>query len=192
MVKYRYLAPVVNRKHKSAHRHQRHKTDCLYRNRFAARVGAGDNYRVKIRAETDIDRHNFAFVDQRVSCTPKLDYALVVQLRNARSHRIGQLSLCKNEVQFDRTFIAALDRICKAADIRRKLGKNSVDLVLLLVFEELYLVIRLNNRHRLNENRCAARRGVMHKTRHFSPVFIPDRDNISAVSHGYNIILKIF
>ena len=192
MVKYGYPAPVINGKHKSAHRHQRHKTDRLYRNRFAARVGAGDNYRVKIRAETDIDRHDLVFVYQRVSCTPKLDYALVIQLRNACPHRIGKLSLCKNEVQLDRTFIAAFDRICEAADIRRKLGKNPVDLVLLLVFEELYLVIRLNDRHRLDKNRCAARRGVMHKTRHFSPVFIPDRDNISAVSHGYNIILKIF
>ena len=69
MVKDRYSASVVNREHESAHRHQRHKTDRLYRNGFTARVRTGYNYRIKVRAETDINRHNFIFVNQRMSCT---------------------------------------------------------------------------------------------------------------------------
>ena len=109
MVKDRYPASVVNREHKAAHCHQRHKTDGLYRNGFAARIRARDNYCIKIRAETDIDRHNLVLVNKRMSCTSQLYYALVIKLRDARPHCIGKLSLCENKIQLNRTFVAILD-----------------------------------------------------------------------------------
>ena len=125
-------------------------------------------------------------------CTAQFDYPLIVYLRNARPHCVGKLCLCKDKIELNRTFVATLYRICEAADICGKLGEDAVNLVLLLVFQELDLIVSLDNRHRLDENGRSARRGVMDKSGNLGAVFVPYGDNITSVSHCNNIILKIF
>ena len=54
------------------------------------------------------------------------------------------------------------------------------------------LVIRLDNRHRLNEEGCTRGGGIVDKTLDFGAVFRLYGDNVSAVTHGNDIFLQIF
>ena len=72
-------ASVARRNHKSAHRHEREKTDSLYRDGLAARVRTGYNERVKVRAEPYINGDYFVFVNERMAGGAQLYLAVGVE-----------------------------------------------------------------------------------------------------------------
>ena len=78
-IEYGEPAPVARRNHKSAHRHEREKTDCLYRDGLSARIRAGYNERVKVRAEPYINGDYFVFVNERMAGGAQLYLAVGVE-----------------------------------------------------------------------------------------------------------------
>ena len=76
---YGKSASVARRNHKSAHRHEREKTDSLYRDGLAARVRTGYNERVKVRAEPYINGDYFVFVNERMAGGAQLYLAVGVE-----------------------------------------------------------------------------------------------------------------
>ena len=78
-VEYGEPAPVACGNHKSAHRHEREKTDSLYRDGLAARVRTGYNKRVKVRAEPYINGDYFVFVNERMAGGAQLNLAVGVE-----------------------------------------------------------------------------------------------------------------
>ena len=76
---YGKSASVACGNHKSAHRHEREKTDSLYRDGLSARVRAGYNKRVKVRTESYINRDYFVFVNERMSGGAQLYLAVGVE-----------------------------------------------------------------------------------------------------------------
>lgn len=72
-------ASVACGNHEPAHRHEREKTDGLYRDGLATRVRAGYNERVKIRAEPYINGDNFIFVNERMAGGTQLYLAIGVE-----------------------------------------------------------------------------------------------------------------
>ena len=72
-------ASVARRNHKSAHRHEREKTDSLYRDGLAARVGTRYNERIEVRAEPYINGDYFVFVNERMAGGAQLNLAVGVE-----------------------------------------------------------------------------------------------------------------
>ena len=83
IVEERYDAVVGTRNEHSAHCHNRHKSDCFKRCGFAAGVWTCDHYNVVIAAEFYGNRHNFGFVQQRMTRLFDIDDAFVVQNRQS-------------------------------------------------------------------------------------------------------------
>ena len=87
---------------------------------------------------------------------------------------------------------SVFERTQQKSDQRRKGGKNTLDLVLLLGFKHAKLVVCLNDTHRLNKQSCAAGRGIVDKSRNIRSVLILYGHNESAVSLCDYCILQKF
>ena len=86
---YRQLAVVGGGYHHSAHRHKREQSDRFERYRFTARVRTRDDERVKFLAEINVDRHDLASVDKRMTRLLQVDLTLVVEQGERSLHTVG-------------------------------------------------------------------------------------------------------
>ena len=95
-----------------------------------------------------------------------------------------QLGACEDEVEGAQRLVVLADgsrALCYAC---RQLGENALDLLLLASLEYLELVVDLNDLCRLDEQRRARTRGVVHQTGYVAAVLGLDRHDETSVSLG--------
>lgn len=176
---------------KSGLSHQREESDRFHRDRLTACVRTGDNDYAVLPAEGDGYRDDLLSVEQRVSRADEADAPVAGYPRLRAVHSERQLALREDERELG--YIAVIERE-GGLDIsarRGQLREYALDLGLFLDFEHTELVVRLDDRHRLDEERRAGRGGVMDKSFHLVSVLDLDRDDIASVSHCDNVFLKI-
>ena len=120
------------------------------------------------------------------------DVPLGVDFRRYCLHLIGERSLRKNNVELHRGAVAFDDRVGKAARLGRKLCEDPFNLRFFLRLENAHLVVRFNNADRLDEYRCAARRGVVNEALNLRPVFRLYGNDKASASLGDDRLLQIF
>ncbi len=123
---------------------------------------------------------------------PQVDNTAVVEYGRHRLDLIGILRLGKYQIQLKGAFIAVFDALSKVARLDGKLIEDALYLLPLLGLQHSYLVIRLDDRHRLDKDRSAAGRGIVDETCYLAPVFVLDGDNVSAVPLCDYILLQEF
>ena len=87
---------------------------------------------------------------------PQVDNTAVVEYGRHRLDLIGILRLGKYQIQLKGAFIAVFDALSEVARLHGKLIEDALYLLPLLGLQHSYLVIRLDDRHRLDKDRSSA------------------------------------
>ena len=117
------LALLVCRDVQAGGRHQAEQPQCFERHGLTARVRTGDDQRVVVVADGDIDRHRLILVEQRVPRAQQAAAARALHEHRRRGvHLKRQLGARKDEVERDECIIILLDRIFIQRDLIRQLG----------------------------------------------------------------------
>ena len=189
LVEHRHGAAVGARDVQAALRHGREQTDGLERDGLAAGVWAGDDERVEFAAERNIDRHSGVLRQQRMARAAQLQ-VLVRQLRRDRVELVGELCLGKNEVEAHEHVKVARDVLPVRGALGRELSEDALDLRLFTCAQLPQLVVRLHGGHRLDEQRRAGGRHVVHEAGHGALVLGLDRHDIALGAHGDDRLLQ--
>ena len=189
LVEHRHGAAVGTRDVQAALRHGREQTDGLERDGLAAGVRAGDDERVKFAAERNIDRHSGVLRQQRMARAAQLQ-VLVRQLRRDRVELVGELCLGKNEVEAHEHVKVARDVLPVRGALGRELGEDALDLRLFTCAQLPQLVVCLHGGHRLDEQRRAGGRHVVHEAGHGALVLRLDRHHVALGAHGDDRLLQ--
>ena len=92
-------------------RHQAEQTERFKRHGLAARVRSGDDQRVVVRADRNVDRHGLVLVEQRMPRAQQAAAARALgQHRRGGVHLKGQLGARKDKVERDQRVIVLRDR----------------------------------------------------------------------------------
>ena len=121
-----------------------------------------------------------------------IDLAAVVHNGSARSHGVRKISLREDEIKLCEVLIAADNAVRELARVCAEVKENALDLLFLLAAENLYVVIRLHDAHRLDENRLTRGGGVVNKTGHVVAALGLDRYNVPSVALSHDCVLQIF
>ena len=192
MLKQADFRLLVRRNMQAAGSHERQQTEGFERNRLAAGVWAGDDERVVIIADGDVDRHRLVLIQQRMTRTEQLAAAAVLdQYGRTGVHVERQLGTRKDKVQRGQRIVVLLDGALVHGHARRQFRENALDLVFLAAFEHLNLVVDFHDLLRLDEHGCTGGRGIVHQTGHIAAVLHLDRHNEAAVSLGDDILLQV-
>ena len=155
MLKQADFRLLVRRNMQAAGSHERQQTEGFERNRLAAGVWAGDDERVVIIADGDVDRHRLILIEQRMARTKQLAAAAVLNKhRRTGVHVERQLGTRKDEVQRGQRIVVLLDGALVHGHARRQLREDAFDLVFLSAFEHLNLVVDFHDLLRLDEHGC--------------------------------------
>ena len=110
MLKQADFRLLVRRDMQAAGSHERQQTEGFERNRLAAGVRAGDDERVVIIADGDVDRHGLVLIEQRMARAKQLAAAAVLNKhRRTGIHVERQLGTRKDEVQRGQRIVVLLD-----------------------------------------------------------------------------------
>ena len=172
-------------------RHQRKQTERFERNRLTAGIRTGDDQRIEIAAQTDVDRHDLFGIEQGMARTLQIDHTVLVELRFGGIHAVGKLRLRKDERKLCDIVIIKRECRCAFRNRLRQDSQNAFDLLLFLVFKEAKLVVCLNNGQRFYEQRCARCGGVVDQTLDLVSVFRLDGNDITSVSLRDDVFLQI-
>ena len=190
-VKDRNTAAVRSGDHQAAHRHRGQQADGLERDGLAARVRAGDDQRPVVFSELQCDRHDGLGIEQRMPRLFQQHRAVIGHLRNdALLHR-AERRLCKAEIQLRGDLIAGKQRRSRGAAGSGELCDDALGLLLLLAFQQADIVVRVHNRHRLDEIGLTGRGGVVDQAGDFSAVFRLDGNDIASVADRDDRLLQI-
>ena len=183
---------LIRRNMQAACRHQRQQAKGFERNRLAAGVRAGDDERVVIVADGDVNRNRLILVQQRMARAEQLAAVAVLdQHRRTGVHVERQLGTREDEVQRGQRVVVLLDRALVHGHARGQLRENALDLVFLAALKHLNLVVDLHDLLRLDEHSRAGGRGIVHQTGHIAAVLHLDRHNEAAVSLGDDGLLQV-
>ena len=186
------LRLLVCRDVQAGSRHQAQKPQRLERHGFAARVWAGDDQRVVVVADGDVDRHGLVLVEQRVPRAQQAAAARALHEHRRRGvHLKRQLGAREDEVERDERVVILLDCIFIQCDLVRQLSQNALDLGLLAALEHLDLVVDLHDLLWLDEHGRAGGRGIVHEARDVAAVLGLDRHNVTPVALGDDGLLQI-
>ena len=170
--------------------HQTQQSERLEADRLAAGVRTGDDQRVVLVAQRDVDRHRFFLIEQRMARAQQRHTVFLVDLRRAAVVAEGKPRLGKDEIQLAQHLIIRFDAVRIVRHIRTQLGENALDLRLFLALEHLDLVICIHNLCRLDEQRRTRGRDVVHHARHIAAVLALDRDDKPSVALGDQALLQ--
>ena len=192
MLKQADFRLLVRRDMQAAGSHERQQTEGFERNRLAAGVRAGDDERVVIITDGDVDRHGLVLIEQRMARAKQLAAAAVLNKhRRTGVHVERQLGTRKDEVQRGQRIVVLLDGALVHGHARRQLREDAFDLIFLSAFEHLNLVVDFHDLLRLDEHGRTGGRSIMHQTGHIAAVLYLDRHNEAAVSLGDDILLQV-
>ena len=114
----------------------------------------------------------------------QVDRVVLGQVRLAGVQLKRQLGACEDEVEGAQRLVVLADGFRALCHTSRQLGENALDLLLLASLEYLELVVDLDDLCRLDEQRRARTRGVVHKSRYVTAVLGLDRHDETSVSLG--------
>ena len=185
-----HLAAVRHREHHARGRHERHEAEGLDGHGLTAGIRAGDDQRVEVIAEADVGLDDLSRVDQRVPGFPEVDDACIVQERSGGLHGVGHLSLGEDQVQVDAAFVALFRFVVDGARLVRQVREDLLDLLPLFAEQDTDLVVRLDDRHGLDEYGGTGVRRVLDDARDVAFVFALDGHHVPAVAHGDDGVLQ--
>ncbi|HEY8492434.1 MAG TPA: hypothetical protein VIN04_01000 [Myxococcota bacterium] len=182
------FAPVDARSRPGRHvqpgvRAQHRERDRLHRDRLAARVGAGEHEHADRVAEPQVVGHRARGVEQRMAQLRQHDHALPADLRRARVPLGGQRAPREREVERGERVQARAQRGRLAA---HRVGERAQDARRLARDAELRLlepVVGVDHRLRLDEQRGAGGRGVVHDAGHVPARVGAHRQHEAVVAH---------
>ena len=189
LVEHGHGAAVGTRDVQAALRHCREQTDGLECDGLAAGIWAGDDERVKFAAERHVDRHGGILRQQRMARAVQRE--LLVRERGRDGiELVGKLCLGKDEVEAHEHVKVARDVLAVRRALRRELGKDALNLGLFARTQLAQLVVRLHGGHRLDEQRRAGGRHIVHKPGHGALVLGLDRHDVALGARGDDRLLQ--
>ena len=177
-IKYGNAAALCGGNVQAALRHKAEKADGLERNGLAAGVRAGDDERIVILAELHIDRHGLVLIEQRMARPAQPDAALG-ELRRAGIQLEAEFCPREDAVEPHERGEVGVDILAVRGTLGGKLRENALDLRFFLRFQLADLVVCLDRRHRLDEERGAGGRNIVHEPRNAALAFGLDRNNVA-------------
>ena len=189
LVEHGHGAAVGTRDVQAALRHRREQTDSLERDGLAAGIRAGDDERVKLAAERHVDRHGGILRQQRMARAAQREL-LIRERGRDRVKLVGKLCLGKDEIKAHEHVKVARDVLAVRRALRRELGQDALDLGLFARTQLAQLVVRLHGGHRLDEQRRAGGRHIVHEAGHGALVLGLDRHDVALGARGDDRLLQ--
>ena len=173
-------------------RHKSEESKRFQGDRFTARVRTCDHQRIKRISQRNRDRNDFLGVKQRVTRRTKIDHRMRLQKRRGRTHTFGKCRAGKVKRKLGDQLIIQRDRSRKRSAFRRKLGKDTVDLLLFLASKLTQFIVRFYNADRFDKQGRTGCRRIVQKTLDLVAIFGAHGNNVSAVTNGNEVFLQIF
>ena len=120
-----------------------------------------------------------------------VDVPVLVEFGRHGVHLAGQHPLGEDVVQFRQRFHRLAQLVGIRRDFRRQRRENPLNLLFFLCRPRFQLVAHFHRRHRLDEQRRAGGRLVMHQPRHAAAVLRLDGQAVAVVAHGDNRVLQV-
>ena len=170
--------------------HQTQQTERLEADRLAAGVRTGDDQRIVLVAQRDVNRHRLFLVEQRMSRAQQRHTVFLVDLRRTGVVAEGQPRLGEDKVQLAQHLVVGFDAVRIVRHIRAQFRENALDFRLFLALKHLDLVVSIHDLRRLDEQRRARGGDIVHHARHIAAVLALDRDDKSSVALGDQALLQ--
>ena len=172
--------------------HQAQQTQGLEADRLAAGIRSGDNQRVIVITQRNINGHGFFLVQQRMSCTNQIYLCGFTELRCTGIQLEGIICLGKNKIQLAQYIIICADGIRKTCHIRGQLCQDTFNFGFFLALQDFNLVVCVNHLRRFDKQRGTGGRNVMYHARNVAPVLTLDWNYIPPVTLGNQVFLQVF
>ena len=169
--------------------HQHEQADRAQRDRLAARVRTGDDQRPEVRAELHVDRHHPP-AEAGVTGALEADLGSGGRLRADRVHLPGETCLGAPQVEPGKGVERLAEGLGLAADERRQLVEDPVDLHRLRELRLAPGVAQLHRHQRLHEQRLAAPRGVVDDPLDLAPGVGANGHHVAPVAQGHDGVLQ--
>ncbi len=166
----------------------RGQADRLQRHGLAARVRAADDERPQV-AEVEVDWNDRLARKQRMTDAEQPD--LVGHLDGAAAPAPRKRSACECEIDRGGRVDEHLERVRPGPDERRELGQDALDLLALGARGLGELVVQLDDRERLDEQRLPGARRVVDDPADLVPRAQLDRQHGPAATVGHERLLKV-
>ena len=189
LVEHGHGAAVGTRDVQAALRHCREQADGLERDGLAAGIRAGDDERVKFAAERHVDRHGGVLRQERMARAVQRELLIRERGRDC-IELVGKLCLGKDEVEAHEHVKVARNVLAVRRALGRELGKDALDLGLFARVQLPQLVVRLHGGHRLDEQRRAGGRHIVHEPGHGALVLGLDRHDVALGARGDDRFLQ--
>ena len=173
-------------------RHEREKSERFESDGLSARVRARDNQRIEFSAEVHRNRNDRIGGNQRVTRPAQPDFARFRDFGRDAVHFKGKLAFSEDKSEQGKISVIFRKLRAAARDVGGKLKENPLDFIRFQPLQQPQLVVRFDDGERLDENRRAGRGSIVNKTFDLIPVFLLDRNDIAAVAHRDNLLLKVF
>ena len=173
-------------------RHEREKAERFEGDGFSARVRTRDNQRIEFSAEVHRNRNNRIGGNQRMARPAQPDFARFRDFGRDAVHFKGKLAFSEDKSEHGKISVILRKLRAAARDVGGKLKENPFDFIRLQPLQKPQLVVRFDDGERLDENRRAGRGGIVNEALDLVPIFLLDRNDIAAVAHRDDLLLKIF
>ena len=176
-------------------RHQREQRERFERDRLAAGVRAGDEQQRSIGRQLEIHRHDLAGriapllrEQQRVARGLEIHATVTIDGRPRGLHALGQMRTREDPVERTQRLDERRQRLALSAHGVGQLGEDAGRFLLLVALEGDEVVVRLDHRFRLDEQRLAALRAVVHDAAQSAAGFRAQREHVAPVAHRHEAI----
>ena len=167
----------------AALRHQRAEAERLQRHRLAAGVRSGDDQHPLVGRQQEVDRRHRAPGEEQTGMARLAQRDRPVAERRPRAAvGAGEVRPRDQAVDLDQRVDARRDRLVLGADQRGEVGEDALHDRLLLAHGEEQLVVQLDGEERLDEERLARDRAVLHDARAARPAPKRDRHDEAVVA----------
>ena len=173
-------------------RHEHKESDRLQTDRLAARIRSCDEQHAVRFSKRDVNGHDLCRIDQRMTCGDELRPSLAID-RGARRLHIGcKLRSCEDEVQRGEYGTVPFENTAVLANFLREKAQEALHLGLLRERKLLEVVVEVDESHRLDEERRAARRLVVDDARKALTILLLDWYDVSLRTLCDDSFLKEF
>ncbi|MNW50407.1 hypothetical protein D3C74_278600 [compost metagenome] len=188
-VKNAKLAAVFGGNEQPGHRHQAKQTDRFQGDGLPAGVRTSyDNRRVLI-PQLYVDGYNLFRRNQRMTALLQLEVAAVVHARKRTLQLPGQSGFGEHKIQLAQHIAVIQQQFGLLADEGGKLLQDDLDFAFLAQPRLAQLIVHRHDRFRLNEQRSARSRLVMHDPAEMGAVFRFDRNHEAVAANRNQLIL---
>ena len=178
LVEHGQTAAVRGGDVQAALRHHGEQAHGLERDGLAAGVGAGDDERIVIFPQRNVDGHDRVLRDERMARASERHTPFGERRRGA-VELVGKLCLGEDDVQPHEHIKVQRDVLAVGGAVGTELSQDALDLRLLLRAQLPELIVCLHCRHGLDEERRAGAGHVVHESGHGPLVLGLDGDDVA-------------